>query len=63
MKYYAVFNIPDDQVIFKGRPALLFAHTEDSEVLTVTVAEEVISEESLNYADNDAAQGGLASAT
>ena len=63
MKFYAVFNIPDDQVIFKGRPAMIFSHSEDSEVLTVTVAEEVISEESLKYSDNDAAQGGLASAT
>lgn len=63
MKYYAVFNIPDGQVIFKGRPALLFSHSEDSEFLTVTIAEEVISEESLDYADDDAAQGGLASAT
>ena len=63
MKYYAIFNTPDDQVIFKGRPALLFSHPEDSEVLTVTIAEEVISEESLKYSDNDAAQGGLASAT
>lgn len=63
MKYYAVFNVPDDQVIFKGRPALLFSHSEDSEVLTVTIAEKVIPEESLNYADNDASQGGLASAT
>lgn len=48
MKYYAVFNIPDDQTVFKGRPALLFSHSEDSEVLTVTIAEEIISEESLN---------------
>lgn len=63
MKYYVIFNIPDDQVIFEGRPALLFSHSEDSDVLTVTIAEEVIPEESLNYADDDAAQGGLASAT
>lgn len=63
MKYYAIFNIPDDQVIFKGRPALLFSHSEDSDVLTVTIANEVIPEEGLNISDNDAAQGGLASAT
>ena len=63
MKYYVIFDIPDDQVIYKGRPAMIFSHPEDSEVLTVTVAEEIIPEESLNYADNDAAQGGLASAT
>lgn len=63
MKYYAIFNIPDDQVIFKGRPALLFSHFEDSEVLTVTIADEIIPEESLNHSDNDAAQEGLASAT
>ena len=63
MKYYAIFNIPDDQVIFKGRPALIFSHSEDSEVLIVTIANEIIPEESLNYSDNDAAQGGLASAT
>ena len=63
MKYYAIFNIPDDQVIFKGRPALLFSHSEDSDVLTVTIPNEVIPEEGLNISDNDAAQGGLASAT
>ena len=63
MKYYAIFNIPDDQVIFKGRPALLFSHSEDSDVLTVTIANEVIPEEGLNISDNDAAQEGLASAT
>ncbi len=63
MKYYAVFDVPDDQVIFEGRPALMFSHPKDSDVLAVTIAEEVIPEESLNYSDNDAALGGLASAT
>lgn len=63
MKYYAVFNIPDDKVIFKGSPAMIFSHSEDSEVLTVTFADEIISEKILNHANNDVAQGGLASAT
>ena len=41
MKYIAIFDVPDNQVIYKGRPALLFSHSEDSEVITVTVANEI----------------------
>lgn len=42
MKYIAIFDIPDDNVIYRGRPALMFSHSEDdTEVLTVTIANDV----------------------
>lgn len=41
MKYIAIFELPDDQVIYKGRPAILLSHSEDSEVVAMTVAKEV----------------------
>lgn len=45
MKYIAIFDIPDDHVIYKGRPAILFSHLEDSEVITMSIANEVIPED------------------
>lgn len=63
MKYCAIFTIPDDQVVFEGRPAIMFSQPKDSEVLLITIADEIIPEESLDHSDNETAQEGLASAT
>lgn len=52
MRYIAIFDIPDDHVIYKGRPAMLFSHLEDNEVIATTVANEVFPEEKGGKNDN-----------
>lgn len=48
MKYIAIFDVPDDNVIYQGRPAFIFSHGKDSlEVITVTIAEDVKSQEDI----------------
>ena len=43
MQYVAIFDIPDDHVIYKGQPAMIFSHDENSEVITISIAKEVFS--------------------
>lgn len=48
MKYIAIFDVPDDNVIYQGRPASIFSHSKDSsDVITVTIAEDVKSQEDI----------------